>query len=132
MSPSRKKTTSTHFYIRMLNRKSNHGIKCFSFLPKAPEVVIPVNNGSNHNGDGVRMMKASSISEANYANGKVYPYSLLTTTDPDAVPSDVDPSRKEAYLSDQDFQTHLGMDRECFDALPQWKQISLKKAANLF
>ena len=64
-----------------------------------------------------------------YAYEKAYSYERLIDTD---LPSDVDPARKEAYLTDSDFQTHLGMDRQAFEAIPQWKQINLKKAARLF
>ncbi len=48
------------------------------------------------------------------------------------LPNDVDPSRKEAYLSDSDFKDLFKMDREAFDALPQWKQVNMKKSLRLF
>jgi hypothetical protein len=35
------------------------------------------------------------------------------------------------YLSDEDFQEHLGMDREAFTKLAKWKQQGIKKKAKL-
>uniref|UniRef100_A0A672LQY7 Advillin-like n=1 Tax=Sinocyclocheilus grahami TaxID=75366 RepID=A0A672LQY7_SINGR len=36
------------------------------------------------------------------------------------------------HLSDEDFQTVLGISREEFDSLPQWKQTTIKKEKGLF
>uniref|UniRef100_A0A8C1YDD2 Advillin n=1 Tax=Cyprinus carpio TaxID=7962 RepID=A0A8C1YDD2_CYPCA len=36
------------------------------------------------------------------------------------------------YLSDEDFQTVVGISREEFDSLPQWKQKTIKKEKGLF
>jgi hypothetical protein len=47
-------------------------------------------------------------------------------------PKEVDPAKKEAYLSDEEFQTILGMGPAAFAALPKWKQQNLKKAKDLF
>lgn len=47
-------------------------------------------------------------------------------------PSAVDPSRKEAYLTDDDFQRALGMNKEAFYALKEWKRKDLKKRAKIF
>merc|ERR1719313_1866621 len=47
-------------------------------------------------------------------------------------PKDVDPAKREQYLSDDDFQTIFGMDRAAFGALPKWKQNNAKKAKDLF
>merc|ERR1711920_361607 len=44
----------------------------------------------------------------------------------------VDASRKEDYLSDDDFVLALGMNKEEFSQIPQWKRDSLKKRAGLF
>ena len=48
------------------------------------------------------------------------------------IPGGVDLSRKEAYLSDSDFQLAFGMDKKCFYALPKWKQGNAKKKASLY
>lgn len=39
---------------------------------------------------------------------------------------------QEEYLSDADFKMHLGVDREAFEKLPQWKKLQLKKGKMLF
>ena len=47
-------------------------------------------------------------------------------------PPGVKGSHKEAYLSDEDFQTAFKMSRDAFGALKDWKQTDLKKKAGLF
>ena len=43
-----------------------------------------------------------------------------------------DVSLPQRYLSDGDFHMAFKMDRDTFYLLPAWKQINLKKQANLF
>jgi len=64
-----------------------------------------------------------------YSNTGSLPYSVLSGGD---LPENVDPSKKEEYLSDGEFSQVFGMDREQFSALPGWKQTNLKKSKNLF
>ena len=78
--------------------------------------------------NGTKELRIDEIREG-YTFGKTYSYERLIDTN---LPDDVDPSRKEAYLTDPDFKKHLVMDRAAFEALPKWKQINLKKAARLF
>lgn len=51
---------------------------------------------------------------------------------PEARPADVDPSIKEAYLSEEEFQKVFEMTPHEFTKLPKWKQQALKKAKKLF
>eukprot|EP01024_Parvocaulis_polyphysoides_P040084 TRINITY_DN3640_c0_g4_i2.p1 TRINITY_DN3640_c0_g4~~TRINITY_DN3640_c0_g4_i2.p1 ORF type:complete len:918 (-),score=215.37 TRINITY_DN3640_c0_g4_i2:1688-4390(-) len=44
----------------------------------------------------------------------------------------IDPSRKELYLSDDEFQKLFKMDKDDFQGLPKWKQQNLKKGLHLF
>ncbi|KAK8562117.1 hypothetical protein V6N13_148759 [Hibiscus sabdariffa] len=44
----------------------------------------------------------------------------------------IDFKRREAYLSDEEFQTVFGMEKEAFYKLPKWKQDMLKKKVDLF
>ncbi|XP_022766662.1 villin-2-like isoform X1 [Durio zibethinus] len=44
----------------------------------------------------------------------------------------IDFKRREAYLSDEEFQTIFEMEKEAFYKLPKWKQDMLKKKADLF
>ncbi|KAM7390420.1 hypothetical protein PAMA_008538 [Pampus argenteus] len=57
---------------------------------------------------------------------------LLINKSPSDLPQGVDPSQKEAYLSDVDFETLLGTTRADFQRLPKWRQNDLKKKAGLF
>lgn len=49
-----------------------------------------------------------------------------------AKPADVDPAKKEAYLSDAEFQTVMGVSPAEYSKMPKWKQQNLKKAKDLF
>ncbi|XP_078179009.1 villin-2-like [Carex rostrata] len=46
--------------------------------------------------------------------------------------SGIDYTSREAYLSDMEFETVLGMTKEKFHALPKWKREMLKKKVDLF
>ncbi|KAL0316811.1 UNVERIFIED_CONTAM: Villin-3 [Sesamum radiatum] len=43
-----------------------------------------------------------------------------------------DPAKASAYLSDEEFQSVLGMDKHAFYKLPKWKQDMLKRKVDLF
>ncbi|XP_054979154.1 villin-1 [Sorex araneus] len=62
----------------------------------------------------------------------VFPLEQLMNVALEDLPEGVDPSRKEAHLSVEDFNKALGMSPEAFSALPRWKQQNLKKANGLF
>ena len=49
-----------------------------------------------------------------------------------AFPPGVNPEKKEAYLSDENFQNIFGMTPAAFNELKKWKQIEVKKAKGLF
>nr|XP_020647717.1 villin-1 isoform X1 [Pogona vitticeps] len=70
----------------------------------------------------------------NFSNRSLRTYSLekLVNVPVEELPSDVDPSRKEDYLSDEDFLAAFGMSRQDFAALAPWKKQSLKKEKGLF
>ncbi|KAI4806807.1 hypothetical protein KUCAC02_017605 [Chaenocephalus aceratus] len=48
------------------------------------------------------------------------------------LPEGVDPLRLEVYLSDEDFEKALDMNRMEYGALPGWKQVNVKKSKGLF
>ncbi|GFO12419.1 advillin, partial [Plakobranchus ocellatus] len=60
---------------------------------------------------------------------KKHPYSELVKRVP---PKGVDPSCKENYLTDVEFEKVFKMKRSEYDKLKQWKQLDLKKKYNLF
>lgn len=47
-------------------------------------------------------------------------------------PEGIDPTRKEAYLSDEDFTKVFGMPADKFYELKKWKQQELRRAKELF
>jgi hypothetical protein len=49
-----------------------------------------------------------------------------------ALPNGIDPSKREQYLSDTDFEKIFAMDNAAFARLPSWKKTTLKKRAGLF
>ena len=56
----------------------------------------------------------------------------LAVRDERELPAGVVAARREHYLSDADFERHLGVGKGHYGALPKWKQAQLKKAAGLF
>ena len=44
----------------------------------------------------------------------------------------VDMTRKELYLSDEQFKEVLGKSKEEFSKLAKWKQLQIKKSKGLF
>ncbi|XP_077909363.1 advillin isoform X2 [Ictidomys tridecemlineatus] len=63
---------------------------------------------------------------------KYYPIEVLLKNQNQELPEDVNPAKKENYLSEQDFVSVFGITRGQFTALPGWKQLQLKKEKGLF
>ncbi|XP_036313974.1 advillin isoform X1 [Pipistrellus kuhlii] len=63
---------------------------------------------------------------------KYYPIDVLLKNQDQELPEDVDPAKKENYLSEQDFVSVFGITRGQFAALPGWKQLQMKKEKGLF
>ncbi|XP_072254499.1 advillin [Pyxicephalus adspersus] len=61
-----------------------------------------------------------------------FPLDALKGKQSHELPEGVDPAKKEAYLTDQDFLIAFGITRGQFSALPAWRQLSLKKEYGLF
>uniref|UniRef100_A0A8C9YTE3 Villin like n=1 Tax=Sander lucioperca TaxID=283035 RepID=A0A8C9YTE3_SANLU len=57
---------------------------------------------------------------------------LLINKSPSELPQGVDPSQREDYLSDADFENLLGTSRSDFMRLPKWRQSDMKKKSGLF
>jgi len=47
-------------------------------------------------------------------------------------PEGVDPTKKEMYLSDEDFQEVFGMTKEQYETYPEWKRLNMRKERGLF
>jgi len=82
-------------------------------------------------GTGTAGPEPVSVAEAlkAYSSDVKYSYDDLVNN---KVPETVDLTRKEQYLNDADFKTHIGTTREEFSGLPQWKQNNIKKKTRLF
>ncbi|XP_059539395.1 advillin isoform X2 [Myotis daubentonii] len=63
---------------------------------------------------------------------KYYPIEVLLKNQNQELPEDVDPAKKENYLSEQDFVSVFGITRGQFAALPGWRQLQMKKEKGLF
>ncbi|KAG7330957.1 hypothetical protein KOW79_004926 [Hemibagrus wyckioides] len=61
-----------------------------------------------------------------------YPAAKLVNCLVEELPEGVDPSRREEYLSEDDFALVLGVARMDFYCMPLWKQKNLKKEKGLF
>mmetsp|Transcript_35083 Transcript_35083/g.60448 ORF Transcript_35083/g.60448 Transcript_35083/m.60448 type:complete len:94 (+) Transcript_35083:27-308(+) len=51
---------------------------------------------------------------------------------PGPYPEEVDPTIREQYLEDEEFEEVLGMTKAAFNETPKWKQQKLKEDAGLF
>lgn len=60
-----------------------------------------------------------------------YPIDMLTAN-PNQLPVNVDPTRKEVHLTHDDFVAIFKMSFAEFESLPKWKQVELKKQYKLF
>jgi len=76
--------------------------------------------------------KEEKLGETLYADPAEKKYSHDELRSINERPADVDPARREQYLSDSDFQALLGMSQSDFAKLPKWKQNNLKKDKQLF
>ncbi|XP_030969070.1 villin-1 isoform X2 [Quercus lobata] len=61
----------------------------------------------------------------------IYPYEQLSVISSDPV-AGIDVTKREAYLSDEDFQDKFGMTKRAFYELPKWRQNKLKTSLHLF
>ncbi|XP_075037159.1 villin-1 isoform X2 [Mixophyes fleayi] len=63
---------------------------------------------------------------------KSYPADALLNKTTEELPPGVDPSKKEEYLSTEDFTRIFGISRTDFQAMPDWKKQNIKKSKGLF
>ncbi|KAE8672078.1 Villin-4 [Hibiscus syriacus] len=61
----------------------------------------------------------------------IYPYERLQITSTNPV-SEIDVTKRETYLSSEEFKEKFGMKKDAFYKLPKWKQNKLKMALQLF
>lgn len=61
----------------------------------------------------------------------IYPYERLKTSSADPA-TEIDVTKRETYLSSEEFREKFGMTKDAFYKLPKWKQNKLKMALQLF
>ncbi|KAJ4958523.1 hypothetical protein NE237_025634 [Protea cynaroides] len=61
----------------------------------------------------------------------IYPYERLKISSIDP-PADIDVTKRETYLSSEEFREKFGMTKDAFYKLPKWKQNKLKMSLQLF
>jgi len=76
--------------------------------------------------------KEEKAAESSFADPAEKKYPLEALKSGGDRPADVDPSRRELYLSDVDFEALFGMSCEAFLKQPRWKQQNQKKDKQLF
>ncbi|KAJ6905117.1 hypothetical protein NC652_022998 [Populus alba x Populus x berolinensis] len=64
-------------------------------------------------------------------NSVIYPYERLKVNSSDPV-TDIDVTKREVYLCDDEFREKFGMRRKAFYELPKWRQNKLKISLHLF
>lgn len=72
--------------------------------------------------------KKEEVKYESSESGVTHAYEVLKK----GCPEGVDPTKKESYLSDAEFQSVFGMDKAAFYALKDWKRKDIKKAKGLF
>ncbi|CAF2048624.1 unnamed protein product [Brassica rapa] len=121
--------------------------KSIKASPKTPESPAPESSSKGkeekkeNDKEGEKSMSSKIVSLTIQEDAKegvedeedlpAYPYERLKTTSPDPV-TDIDVTRREAYLSSEEFKEKFGMTKEAFYKLPKWKQNKFKMAVQLF
>uniref|UniRef100_A0AAY4C290 Villin-1 n=1 Tax=Denticeps clupeoides TaxID=299321 RepID=A0AAY4C290_9TELE len=85
-------------------------------------------------GDATDVIQITVVSDpiSMATNLPTFPADKLVNKLPEDLPEGVDATKKEEYLSNEDFTRILGMGRMDFYAMPVWKQQNLKKQKGLF
>lgn len=98
-------------------------------FPESPTQASPETTSSPAENAG------SAEAERNGACGdinlQIYPYERLKVMSSDPAKG-IDVAKREAYLSDEEFEANFQMTKGNFYKLPKWKQNKLKMALNLF
>lgn len=75
---------------------------------------------------------AGQQEEAPPSTSTFYPYEVLRKSSGLPLPADVDPQRREAFLSEQDFERLFKTSKQEFARLVKWKQRQEKEKLDLF
>ncbi|RZC83466.1 hypothetical protein C5167_046252 [Papaver somniferum] len=86
---------------------------------------------SENNGEDTEEKQEEPQADEIAAGSTTFSYDQLRSKSTDPAQG-IDFKQREAYLSDEEFQTVLGMTREAFYKQPKWKQDMQKKKVELF
>ncbi|KAG1945200.1 villin-1 [Pimephales promelas] len=89
------------------------------------DLTQPTSNQTNSSNSTQGVMIARPVTQT-------FPPEKLVNTQTEDLPEGVDPTRKEDYLSNEDFALIMGISRMDFYAMPSWKQLNVKKQKGLF
>jgi hypothetical protein len=78
---------------------------------------------------GASVASVSASAMLSTLTNAVYTYAQLKAS---PLPEGVDATRKERYLSDDEFKSVMGVTKEEFSAMPKWKADGIKKKVGLY
>lgn len=94
-------------------------------VPPRPTAVVPSSPSENVGLDQINGVKID-------VNLLIFPYERLKVVADDPVTTGIDVTKREAYLSEEEFQQIFGMTKTAFYKLPKWRQNKLKRSVHLF
>lgn len=96
----------------------------------SPAMKVQALEGSN-SPPGLSEEKSENAAPRDFFLSRTLSYRNLRTTSTEPAP-DVDPTKRETYLSEEEFGPLFGMSKSQFYALPKWKQEQRKQDLDLF
>lgn len=99
---------------------------------RTQSLTTPSPTGSGRHSSKLFMSRESSAGELVSKELAVYPLKELQLIGTMRLPRDVNRTKLEQHLSDEEFHRVFGTNRASFYCLQMWKQLDLKKKANLF
>ncbi|KAF3442688.1 hypothetical protein FNV43_RR16605 [Rhamnella rubrinervis] len=125
----------------LLKRRSNHLIPLLPEVPhqklahldvaelkETEEVALPSDSNAEDSESKQETLPAKNDSGS---SGSTFSYDQLKAKSDNPV-TGIDFKRREAYLSEEEFETIFGVTKEAFYKLPKWKQDMQKKKFDLF
>ncbi|XP_068647081.1 villin-4-like [Aristolochia californica] len=104
-------------------------------IPKSKPEVVPQQNNSNSMSSRIEALTIQEDVKEGEAEDEeglpIFPYERLKVTSSDPV-TEIDVTKRETYLSLQEFREKFGMTKDAFYKQPKWKQNKLKMALELF
>ncbi|KAG8648905.1 hypothetical protein MANES_08G051200v8 [Manihot esculenta] len=128
-SPSRSPPPETTCSGKSDNSLSEEEIPEAAAEVKETEEVASVSESTGEDSEPKQDMEQKE--NGNGSSGSTFSYDRLKARSDNPV-TGIDFKRREAYLSEDEFQTVFGMKKEAFYKMPKWKQDMLKRKVDLF